>query len=273
MAIKNLSELKKALKGVDLDSIIAAIKDENEVEVKVPDIKVFTEDEIRSRDSEQVKAGKEIAIKELKAEVGLDYSGEGSKDPKKFIENFKLKIEKDGNISIDEKVKEKDTIITKLQANLEKATQEKEQVLKTVKESQLTTEYLQTTIERKPDHFTNDEWVSFIKMGVQIDEADGVKVAKRNGEIVRDPQTLKPLPVKDVLYGYIDEKKIGRQAAEPPPQGRGGGNGKAATTGITNMKQFIESMQTQGINPNGQKAAAALQEIVAANPSFDIKAL
>jgi len=270
-------KLKALLKGFDVDKLIAAIKDDKEADFDVPEVKVFTDVELTSRDESMktvgIKAGKEIAVKELKEAVGLDYEGEGSKDGKKFIAEYQKKVIADAGIKESDKVREKDSVIEQLRANLTNLTAEKEASIKAAKMAQLDTEILSHTVDRKPDNLTNQEWVAIIKMNNEITEQDGQLVVKRDGKVVANQTDMKPIPVKDALVGFVEERKLGKAAtpAPPAPGGRAAGDSKGNPLGISNMKQFKEHLAANGMSENGQQAQALLKQITDTNANFDFK--
>lgn len=273
MAIKNISALKKALKGFDVDALIAAVTSTEEVEITVPDGTFLTPAELAARD-ENIKAtninvGKELLIKELKAESGLEYSGEGSKDPKRFLTEYQKKVATDLGKSEEEKVTELSKVVEGLRKNLEKEQKEKSELINKQKESSLNQKFLEASLDKKPDNYTNDEWLVLLKMGVQVEEVDGVEVVKRGGEIIKDPVTLKPLDTKTAISNYIEERKIGKVVQQQQQQGRAGSDSKHPIHGITSMKQFKEHIKAQNISENGAQAAALLKEVSSNNPNFD----
>ena len=108
-----------------------------------------------------------------------------------------------------------------------------------------------------------------IKLNNEIAEQDGQLIVKRDGKMVANTTDLKPIPAKDALVSYIDERKWGKTIEAAKVPGRAAGDSKGSVLGIGNMKQFTEHLQTTGINPNGQQAQAMLAEITAANANFD----
>lgn len=241
-----------------------------EVPFDVATLKVFTDAELTSREStlktNHEKAGMDIALKNFKTENGIEVEG---KDPKKIGEAFKAKVLKDANVQESDKIKERDTVIEGLRANLVTATTEKESFVKQTKEAQLDSDILSWTIDKKPDHLTNKEWLTLIKSNNIVEDHEGQLVVKRDGKIVANPVDLKSVPAKDALVSYIDERKWGKTAAAPVP-GRAGGDSKTGEyLGIANMKQFKEHLTANNISANGAQAQQMLQEINAANTNFD----
>jgi hypothetical protein len=274
MPIKKESLLAIAdLLKIDKKIFEDAMASDAETEIKLPeDISVFTKAELTSREeqikSSSLRAGKEMSIKELKEKAGLEYDGQGSKDPARFLEEYGKKVLKDANITETEKIKELNTTIEGLRANITMLTSEKESMLKATKEAQLDNDILTMTIDKKPDNLTNKEWLAILKIGNEIVDHEGQTVVKRDGKIVVNKTDLKPIPVKDALIGYIDERKLGKQEA----QGAAGRNGKDSKTplaGISNLKQFNQHLAENGINANGEQARQMLKEITDSNPNFD----
>lgn len=266
--------MAKALK-MPIADVEAAIANTEEVAMVLPEVTVLTAAELTARDT-QTKAGasnsaREIVIKEMKEKAGLDYDGEKSKDPERFITELQKKALKDANIEESKKVTDRDATITQLQQNLTTLQGEKANSEKLVADAQLEGDILTWTIDKKPDNLTNKEWVAIIKMNNEIINEDGKVVVKRDGKVVADKTTLVPLAPKDALTSYIDERKLGKPIAEPQKgPGRGAGNENKTVPGsIANMKQFNEELKSRNINANGNEAKALLKEVTTANPTFD----
>lgn len=258
---------------LDLAAVTKAYDDAElkEVDFKPETLKIFTDAELTSREetlkTRHEKAGGEIAIKNIKEKAGLDFEG---KTEDKLIEAFKGKVLKDANIEESTKIKELNTTIEVLRTNITTLSTEKEGILKQTKEAQDDTELLTWTIDKKPDNLTNKEWVALIKMNNEVFEENGQKFVKRDGKIVANPTDLKPIAAKDAVVAFIEERKLGKVAVEPPkPGGRGAGDSKTNLLGIANMKQFNEHLAAQNISPNGEVAQKLLAEVTTANANFD----
>jgi hypothetical protein len=276
MSIKKetLLSMAAALK-IDTAAFTAALDAETEQDFtfSTDDLSILTKAEQASREdqlkSRHEKAGGEIAIKNLKEKTGLEFEG---KSQETFIEKFKEKVLGEANITESEKVKELNATIGKLQDNVHKLTQEKEISAQQALQGMRDAELLTMTIDLKPDHISNEMWLTMVKLENELAEDNGVKVVKRKGEIVRNNDgDLKPIEPKEALKSWIAEKKIGKaeQQQQQRKSGRDGEDSRSSHTGIANMKQFKEHLKTEGINANGQKAQQMLQEITTANPNFD----
>lgn len=270
---KLLVKIKIAADEAAAKEIISA-KDERDV--AIPDtVQLFTAQELETRESTQkaaqIKAGMEIAIKQLKESTELKYDGEGSKDPAKFIEAFRAKVLADANVSVDEKVKEKESVISKLRDNIRDMEAQKAASERQMKETQLEGDILMWTADKKPDNLTNKEWVTLLKMNNELVEDAGQLFVKRNGEVIKDPKLLTPIPAKDAIVSYIEERKLGKVAdsGKQAGGGRGGNDSKAPVLGIQNMSQFNKHLEDNKIDPKGSQAKALLNTVMTENTAFN----
>lgn len=284
---ESLAKLLVRLKIVaDEPAATAMITGEAESDVALPTgLQIFSDDELATRDNSNkatyTKAGTEIAVKQLKELVGLSYDGEGSKDPKKFTEEYSKKILADANISVDEKLTEKEKTIGKLRENIKaiEAKQSESEIKAKVAQQDYT--LLMATHDLKPDHLEDKEWIGLLKMSNELVEEGGQLYIKRGGEIVKDPKLQTPVPAKEALRGFVTERKLGKDvagiaaaeaaaaAAAAAGGGRGGADSKGNTGGITNLSQFNDHLEKNNINPKSQAAAALLTKTAGANPNFD----
>lgn len=270
----------------DETAATTAIDAEAESDVALPaGVQLFSEEELATRDNSSkatyTKVGTEISVKLLKELAGLTYDGEGSKDPKKFIEEFGKKILEDAKISVDEKISDRDKTISKLRDNIktiESAQTESEKNAKVAKQDY---DLLMATHDLKPDHLEDKEWIGLLKMSNELVEEGGQLFVKRNGEIVKDQKLQTPVPAKDAIRGFITERKLGKDlaaaaaaeaaalAAAAAAGGRGGRDSKGNTGGITTMTAFNAHLEKNNINPKSPEAQALLTKTAGANTSFD----
>lgn len=264
----------------------AAIDAEAESEVAMPaGMQLFSDDELATRDNSNkatyTQAGGEINVKKLKELAELTYDGAGSKDPAKFIEEFKKKVLADANISIDEKLNDRDKTIGKLRETIktiESAQSENERKAKVAEQDY---NLLTWTHDLKPDNLEDKEWAAILKMNNELVEENGQTFVRRGGEIVKDPKLQTNIPAKDAIRGFITERKLGKDlaaaaaaeaaalAAAAAAGGRGGGDSKGNTGGITNMTAFNAHLEKNNINPKSPEAQALLTKTAEINKSFD----
>lgn len=276
---KLLVRLKIAPDEAAAKEIITA---KEEKEVTVPEgLQLFSKEELETRDkstkSSSIQAGIEIGVKALKEQVGLTYEGEGSKDPKKFVEEFQKKVLADANVNVDEKVGDRDKTITKLRETIKTMESEQEKNAHTAKSAKQDYDLLTWTHDLKPENLEDKEWVTLLKMNNELVEDNGGLFVKRNGEIVKDQKLQTPVAAKDAIRGFIADRKLGKDttaataaaAAASATGGRGAGDSRTNTGGITNMTQFNEHIQKNNIDPKSAEAQALLTKTSGANANFD----
>lgn len=285
MAIKteSLSKLLVKLKiAPDEAAAKELITSKNETDVTIPaGHHLFSDDELATRDNSNkatyTKAGTEIAVKQLKELVGLTYDGEGSKDPKKFTEEYAKKVLADANINVDEKLTEREKTIAKLRENIKAMETEKADNETKVKTAKQDYDLLTWIHDIKPEYLEDKEVISIIKMNNELVEENGNVYVKRNGEIVKDQKLQTPIPAKDAIRAFMADRKLVKTAAATDgggeggagTGGRGGSDSKGNTGGIINMSQFNAHLEKNGINPKSQEAAALLTKTAAGNANFD----
>ena len=270
---KVMVKLKIAEDETKAKALIAAAE---EHDIAIPEtVSVFNTDEIAARDKvkydEGKKSGQGMLVDSLFETHNIKPTGK--KDVETFITEYQKKVLADANITVDEKVKEKEKTIEGLRTNIKALEQQHAVYEKQVKDSQLDTEILMWTADKKPDNLTNKEWVALIKMNNELVEEGGQLVVKRDGKLVQDPKLLTNVPAKDAIVSFIDERKLGK-VIPAPGAGAGGGRGAGdsktgGVLGITKKSQFLDHLKSQGIDEKGSQAKTLLNEITTANPDFD----
>lgn len=276
---KLLVRLKIAPDEAAAKEIITS-KEEKEVSL-LDSIQLFSKEELEARDKStkaaSIQAGIEIGVKTLKEQVGLTYEGEGSKDPKKFVDEFQKKILADANINVDEKVGDRDKTIGKLRETIKTMESQQTEFQRQAKEAKLDGDLLMWTADRKPDNLETKEWIGLLKMSNELVEENGQFYVKRGGEIVKDPKMLTPIPAKDAILGFITDRKLGKDPAAAAAAatggdgggGRGAGDSKGNTAGIVKMSQFNQHLESSKLDPKGPEAQALLAKVTGANANFD----
>lgn len=264
-AIKKIAGIIKA----DPKVLEEAIKSEKETPVDIPELSVFTADELKTRDGNIEKthydngrtAGVEMLIKDLKAKYGVELEG---KDPEKFMNAFKSKIENDAKIQPDEKVKELSGTVTKLQDNIKTLQSEKEDLSKQLKNIGLTSKVLSSV--EKEYLIGKSDMLSIMKSnGYSFEEEENKIVAKLNGNIIRDNMTQSPLSVDKVFDSYATEKKW---IKEPVRSGRGDGSSGGGKEIPSSLSEFEKQWKEDGKSTNSAEFLAKAQEYAKDNKDF-----
>lgn len=275
---KLLVRLKIAADEVTAKELITS-KDESDV-VFPTGLQIFSDDELATRDNSNkatyTKAGTEIAVKQLKELVGLSYDGEGSKDPKKFTEEYAKKVLQEANINIDDKIKDRDKTIGKLRETIQGIETAQSAAEKNAATAKQDYELLTWIHDIKPENLEDADIVGIIKRSNELFEENGNMFVKRNGEVVKDGKLQTPIPAKEAIRSFMADRKL----VKTPPAGdgggdtgagggRGAGDSKGNTGGITNLTQFNEHLQKNGIDPKSQAASALLTKTAGENANFD----
>lgn len=271
LSIETQKQIARLLK-VDEAGFLAALKDEKEVDVKIPELSIFTKEELASRDQNQKKlgyddgkeAGLDLFIKDQKKKHGLEFDG---KDPEAFVTSFQAKVLSDAKVEPNKQLQEKDAVIAKLQGNVSEYETKLFNMTQQMKASSLRSKLIKVVPAGLP--FEPEEVIASMELrGYSFDEDEaGTVHPKLNGQVLRDEKTQNVLPHKAVIDAYITERKWA-SADEPEKAGRGGGSTRK-TAGIGKASEAAAEWEKQGKSLNGSEYQAYVQEIAKNNPNFD----
>ena len=264
-ALAKIAELVK-VPAADLE---AAIKDEKEVDVAIPEgLTVFEGDELTTLKTNEYSkgktAGEELAVKEVKTKMGLEFTG---KKVEGLVEAATKKALEDAKLTPDKKVAElteKLNTVTATATELQTKLAEKEKEVGHVK---MSTELLKnvpagTTLEAE------DVLTLMKSKGYDFEMKDGALVAVKDGKVLED-KLAKPLGVKDVITEFAKERKlITGEGAGDPPGGRGGNGSPAGATKFTKLSELKKHFADQGKSDMGSEFNEAVQKAVAENKEF-----
>lgn len=273
MAIKKES-LQKLLVRLKIAADDAAAKEliesQEEKDVAIPEAtKVFVGDEFATATAnlknEGIKIGKELNIKDLKEKTGLDFEG---KDPDKFIAEFKAHVQKESNISVDDKVKERDKTINDLKAALKKEQDEKADAIGKATAIRKDVDLLRILPKERDDRFGDDHWLTLAKTELQFLEEDGKPIVKdRQGNVIKDAQ-FNPVSYETAIGDLFKSKNWIKAEQDQQKKGPGFDDSKKVPGAINNMKEFKAYCESQNWNIKGQEAQAKLTEVTKANKDF-----
>lgn len=269
-----------ALKKADLDKIAGLLKLDSkalaeaiaapeEKDITIPELSIFTPEELTTRDTAQKAegkregetagkdAGREIAVKEIKKAFGIEIEG---KDIPKVVEAVKTQLAKG-----DEGLKQQVELLQKKVADGET---ERAQLASVAESVKLDTQLLGLFPKNRIETIADGEFLTLLKSSLSIETVDGKQVVKKGGEILRDPKTTNPLPLADAVAGYFTERKwVGE--VQQTPGGRGGGDtppgGKAGK-----MSEAVKSWEASGKSAASAEFQAHVNSLVKENPDFDL---
>lgn len=264
-AIEKIAKLTK----IKTEDLKAAIENKDKVDLEVDEkLTTFTEDEVTTLKNNEYKNGKEkgveMAVKATKEKLNLDFQG---KTVDGLVEAAQKKAVEEAKIPETEKVKELQTKVTTLQKTIEeqdKKIAEKEKEVGTVK---LNSELFKNIPAGAA--LENDEIIELMKLkGYGFETKDGKLVAIKDGQPLND-KVANPLPVKDVISGFLKEKKL--ITDEPEEPGGRGGNPKPPVK-FTKLSEVKAKFKAEGKSELGAEFSEAVQKAVAENKDFDMNA-
>jgi hypothetical protein len=275
MAIKAES-LQKLLVRLNIANDTAKAKEliesQEEKEIAIPDtVKVYADPEWgqvkENLKNEGIQVGKELLIKDMKGKAGLEYDG---KDPEKFLSEYKALVLKDGNVSVDEKVKAREKTIEELRGALKLAQDKEADALSKMTGLRKDTDLLRLLPKDRDDRFGDEHWLSLVKQELQFAEEEGKAIVKdRNGNVIKDAQ-FNPVTVETALTDLFKTKNWTKEAV-PNPKGPGFEDSTKVPGTINNMKEFQDYCKAQSLDIKGQQAQAKLAEVTKANKDFSFE--
>lgn len=260
--------------GLDTDKLITAIKDEAEVDFETPEVTVLKPDELTARDNNTKAEGEKEGFKKGK-EAGLEIAGKAivkkfnladvdPKDPDKIVEALNTSVAK-GDDGLKEQIK-------LLQKDKETILAEKETAIKEAKAVGFEKELISFFPPNRSTDLNDNERLMLVKASLQFEDENGVPVVKKGGEVLRDPVTKNPLPVKEAINTLFAERKW--VTGEGGNGGRGGGDNPPAGGGTAGIKKFSDAeAKWKADNPNGNSISPEFTvfvgEIAKATTDFD----
>lgn len=245
---------KEAIKalGLDPDKLIEAVKADAEVDYEVPtEVTVIKNTDLEIRDNNNKaagktegetigeKKGKELAAKAFKKKFNLADTVPAEVD--KVVEEVNKTLAK-GDDGLKEQVsllqKDKDALQLSLQQEQAKA-----------KAATFDAEIISQFPAGRTTDLTDQERLALVKNALQIEEVEGKRVVKKNGEILRDKTTQNPLPVNQAITDYFTERNwIGKEGGAG---GRGGSNNPPnGTAGIKKYSEFKDKWVAENPGKN-----------------------
>lgn len=273
MALKQetLEAIAKLTK-IKADDLKAAIENKDEVDLAVDEkLTALSEDEITTLKNNEYKNGKEkgveMAVKGVKEKLNLDFQG---KTVEGLVEAAQKKAIEDAKVPANEQVKELQTKIATLQNTITEQDSKLAEKDKEVQGVKLSGELFKNIPAGAS--LENEEVIELMKLkGYGFEMKDGKLVASLNGQAISD-KLSNPVPVKDVIEGFLKDKKlIADGAGGGNPEGRGAGGGKAPVK-YTKLSELKTRFQSEGKSLLGQEFNEAVQKAVTENKDFDMNA-
>ncbi|WP_296683298.1 hypothetical protein [Flavobacterium sp.] len=254
MAVENLNEIETSL-GLEPGKLSEMITSEESHTIDLSERIILPketyEERISNLKKEAATAAIEIAVKEQRNALGLEFQG---KTIENLVNAIKVKVETDSKIEPEEKYKNLKSDFEKLQSNLVE------------KENEFTT--FKTNIERQnslaeikneftkyvPDNTLVSKSTIFVEAkekGFSFEKEDGRVVIKdAMGNVIKNDSTLSPVSVKEWVTEFVT----------PYLPTATGGSGKkdepgGAKTG--SLEAFMKEAEKQGWNASQQNEEMA----------------
>lgn len=252
-----ITDLEKLLKMPE-GTLKNAITSAEEVAIELPKVKVFTVEEddqrVENLKREFKTAGLEIAVKEKRRELGLEFEG---KTIDNLLENYKKKVIEEAGINPDKKVLELTRDKEALQANLLKESQKLADFEKAVNRERNQFAIDNTILKQIPDNtlIPKEDVLGLFKTKYQVEKSEqGSLLFKKAGsdEILKSPTTLNPLSAEDVLKDFL-MPYIGK-----PAGGAGAGDSGGASKPGT-MEAFMVEMEKKNIGVGSEEFNREMQ--------------
>lgn len=244
--IKNISEIETAL-GLKAGTLDTAIKSTTEDVIDISGLEIMKKTDFESfktnlKENSRTAAIEE-SVKEYRTKLGLDFQG---KTLDKLVDAYKEKIIKDANLNPDKRVSELEKDLGIMKNNYETTNEKLTKVeseykqkenLRTIRDA-VVAEIPANTIIPKEDVLN----IFFSKNKIELVDTGGI-IFKKGDEVLKNPTTLNPLSIKEVMTEFITPYV-------KPPEGGGGGKDNPGLAKPGSFAAFSEEMVKAG-NPEG----------------------
>lgn len=247
--------IQKALEdkkdSIDIASDNIVIRDQSEEETFVNNLK-----------SEAKTAGIEIAIKEARTSLGLDFQG---KTMENLLDAYKSKVIADASIEPAEQVKNLTKDIDILKTTISTLESEKATIEtqfngfknETVLNGTLSSLMPSNTVIPKDDLLM----IMRNRIKFNVNESGQVVALDQAGEVRKDGKTLSPIAVKDVVQEFFDQNP---SYLSGPQGGQGGKDHGGGTGGTMKIEDYVAKAEQNGVNTNTPEFMAEVRKKVEA---------
>ncbi|WP_296683254.1 hypothetical protein [Flavobacterium sp.] len=254
MAVENLNEIETSL-GLEPGKLSEMIASEDSHTIDLSERIILPketyEERISNLKKEAATAAIEIAVKEQRNALGLEFQG---KTIENLVNAIKTKVESESKIEPEEKFKSLKADFEKLQGNLvEKENEftifkiniEKQNSLNEIK-NEFTKHIPENTLVSKSTIFVEAK-----EKGFSFEKEDGKVIIKDSmGNVIKNESTLSPVSVKEWVSEFITPYL--------PAQTGGSGRKDEPSSGKTgSLEAFLKEAEKQGWNTSQQNEEMA----------------
>lgn len=228
MALENLNEVEKAL-GLEEGKLAEMITSEEahtlDLSGKIILDKTSYEERIENLKKESAKSALEIAIKEQRNALGLEFQG---KTMDNLVNAIKSKVEAESKVEPEEKFKNLKSDFEKLQGKLSEKENELVTFKTTIEKERAESEIRNAFTKHIPDNTLVSKSTIFTEArekGFSFEKEDGKIVVKSNGEVVKN-ENFSPVDIADWVSNfvtpYIAKVDGGRGKGDETPPSKAG---------------------------------------------------
>lgn len=238
--------------GLPVDELVAAIRNDADMDIALPDGTWLTEAQLQQRDNvkynEGKDAGEEMAVKAVKAELNIDFTG---KRVRGLAEHLVRMKPAEGEVERG------------LRRSLETAEQERQALETRILDMKIESQVFGAIPQMKNGLTASDAYHVMRANGVEFREVDGRIKMYKDDKPVTDARTYAELPLGDAIRNFWEAK--GTAAAQPGESrlGRGGSNqppsGAAVVTRVSDFRSDWVGRYGQG-SDMGVEYSTALQK-------------
>ena len=244
--IENITDLEKSLKLKE-GTLKEAIENKESVKIELPSLVVRTAEEDEQYltnlkneyKTEYHTAGREIAIKEARKELGLEFEG---KTMNNLLEAYKNNILKEAKVEPSKKIEELTNDANALRANLtemQKKFEQKEAEFKAEGSKREINTRLSANIKGELTLPTEDVLTLFnSKFSTELND-EGKVIIKKNGEVLKNKTTMNPLGIEDVMPDFL--APFAKKAS-----GGAGGEDEGGQVKKGSLEAFYKEMEKAG---------------------------
>lgn len=253
MALENIAELEQTL-GLESGKLQEMITSEEnhkiDLSTKVIVDKTIYDERIANIKKESSSMALEIAVKEQRNALGLDFQG---KTMENLVNAIKSKVESESKIEPEEKFKALKSDFEKLQENYNaketefttfKTNIERQQELSEIK-GEFTKHVAGETLVSKSTIFTEAK-----EKGYSFEKEDGKIVVKLNGEVQKNKDTLSAISVKEFVTNFSTPYL-------KTPTGGAGGDDEPDGSKAGSFDAFMKEAEKNGWNATKQNEEMA----------------
>lgn len=266
--LQKIASLLK-IKAEDLET---AQSDTAEKDVEIGELATYSADELTTLKNNEYNAGKrngvEMAVKESKEKLGLDFQG---KSIDGLIEAASKKALADAKIDPSQKDKELNDKITNLQNTVkeyEKKLSEKDIEVEGIKTSSELSGYIPAPV-KDGVQYNQKEILSIMQAnGYDFVRENGKLVVKKDGQLMQD-KLSNPQQPADVIKGFMTERNYIKTEQE---LGGHGGSDKKPGSKAVKLSELKQQFASDGKSLLGEEFNTAVQAAVKEYPEFDMSA-